>query len=277
MAFDFTLCADDYGMTGGVSRGILELAAMGRLSAASAMTNLPDWPRAAAAWRDARPPAGLGLHLNLTLGRPLGAMPQFAPSGVFAPVDRLVRRGDVPRDELAAEIAHQIDAFTTGMGRPPTHLDGHQHVHMLRPVRATLFAVLREKGLAGLPLRDAADRPARIVQRRQSALKAATVALLGRGFGREARAAGFSCNDGFAGFSRFDPAADLATQFDLYLRASGPDHLVMCHPGFVDADLEALDPVTQTRQLEWDFLASPAFPAVLARHDARLVSNLSRP
>ena len=68
MPFEFTLCADDYGMTAGVSRGILDVAQAGCISAASAMTNMPDWRRAAAAWRAAAPAADLGLHVNLTLG-----------------------------------------------------------------------------------------------------------------------------------------------------------------------------------------------------------------
>ena len=35
------LCADDFGLADGVSRGIVELAEMGRLSATGAMTNMP--------------------------------------------------------------------------------------------------------------------------------------------------------------------------------------------------------------------------------------------
>ena len=41
------LCADDFGLADGVSRGIVELAEMGRLSATGAMTNMPGWRRAA--------------------------------------------------------------------------------------------------------------------------------------------------------------------------------------------------------------------------------------
>jgi predicted glycoside hydrolase/deacetylase ChbG (UPF0249 family) len=38
----------------------------------------------------------------------------------------------------------------------------------------------------------------------------------------------------------------------------------MCHPGFVDAELRRLDPLTTLREREYAFLASDAFPAVLA-------------
>ena len=85
------LCADDFGLTEGVSRGILELARMGRLSATSAMTNCPAFPRMAPGLADLDGVA-VGLHLNLTTGEPLGPMPAFAPAGGFPEVREVVRR-----------------------------------------------------------------------------------------------------------------------------------------------------------------------------------------
>jgi predicted glycoside hydrolase/deacetylase ChbG (UPF0249 family) len=60
------------------------------------------------------------------------------------------------------------------------------------------------------------------------------------------------------------------------IRAPGERHLVMCHPGRVDEDLRALDPVTVTREQELAFLLSPAFEEVMALRGARLV-RLGRP
>ena len=271
MTLAFTLCADDYGMTEGVSRGILDLARMGRISAASAMTSMPDWPRASQDWRTTAPAASLGLHLNLTLASPLGAMPHFSPTGRFPTISHLARRTDLPCDEIAAEFGRQIEAFVTAMGCAPTHVDGHQHVQVLRGIRAPLFQALREAGLAGLPVRDSADRLSRLIHRHCRS-KALSVAFLARRFASEAQAAGFAVNDGFAGFSKFDAAADAETAFARYLTAPGSKHLVMCHPGHVDAALRVLDPVTDARETEWRFLSSDRWPALLARTDARLVA-----
>jgi predicted glycoside hydrolase/deacetylase ChbG (UPF0249 family) len=44
----------------------------------------------------------------------------------------------------------------------------------------------------------------------------------------------------------------------------------MCHPGFVDEELMALDPVTSSRQRELEFLMSSSFEACLDRRGARL-------
>ena len=46
--------------------------------------------------------------------------------------------------------------------------------------------------------------------------------------------------------------------------------VVMCHPGFVDAELQRLDPLTELREKEYVFFAGDEFPAVLARHGVAL-------
>jgi predicted glycoside hydrolase/deacetylase ChbG (UPF0249 family) len=45
---------------------------------------------------------------------------------------------------------------------------------------------------------------------------------------------------------------------------------VMCHPGFVDAELERLDPLTTQREREYAYLAGDDFPAVLRAHGVAL-------
>ncbi len=86
----FALCADDFALSPAVTAGILEALAAGRLTATSAMTTQAGWPAAARAFRDLAPDADLGLHFNLTLGGPLGEMPQFAPDGVFPAMNSIV-------------------------------------------------------------------------------------------------------------------------------------------------------------------------------------------
>lgn len=272
--FDFILCADDYGMTEAVSRGLLDVAAAGRISAASAMASLPDWKRAARDWAATRPPVDLGLHVTLTVGAPLGAMPHFAPSGEFPGVgalaaSALARR--LPREEIEAEILRQIDAFCEATGAPPSHVDGHQHVHVLPGVRSALFSALARRNLQHTPLRDSSDAPTRIARRRALAGKALQVNALAVGFRGAARRAGHPLNDGFAGYSDFAPDGYDARRFATYLTAPGARHLVMCHPGRVDDALRRLDPVTEAREGELAFLLSDDFPELMAQEGARLV------
>jgi chitin disaccharide deacetylase len=271
--FDFVLCADDFGMTEAVSRGLMQAACAGRISAASAMSSMPDWRRAAQDWRASRPDVDLGLHLTLTVGGPLGRMERFAGTGEFPDLGVLLRgalSGRLPLGEIEDEFVRQIDAFCDEMDAAPTHVDGHQHVHVLPGVRDAFFGALSKSGLK-VVVRDSSDSPGRVAVRRAFASKATKVNVLGAGFRRAARAAGLELNDGFAGYSDFVASRYGARQFATYLAAPGPRHLVMCHPGMVDDALRRIDPVTDAREAELGFLLSPEFADLLVRREARLI------
>jgi chitin disaccharide deacetylase len=275
----FTLVADDYGMTAGVSRGILRLMENGRLSGTGAMTTMPAWKGFHGAFRGFVGKRQLGLHVNLTLGAPLSVMPSLAPGGTLPLIGDLIKRSlsfRIPRDEIRKEIAAQLSAFESAIDQPPDFVDGHQHCHALPGIRAALLDVLRERypGTARPWLRDPADSPAAIMARQLQTGKAMAVAALAAGFGASARRAGFRTNSGFAGFSAFDPSGDYAADFTTYLMRPGPDHLVMCHPGEVDAELSALDPAIESRAAELAFLQGPHFLELLLQ--TGLALRLSR-
>jgi predicted glycoside hydrolase/deacetylase ChbG (UPF0249 family) len=265
------LCADDFGLTEGVSRGILELAEAGRISATGAMTNRPDWPRLAPALRPLAGRIGVGLHLNLTTAEPLGAMPGLAPGGSFPALGDLMGRalmGRLPVGEARGEIERQLDAFEGAFGAPPAFVDGHQHVHVLPGIRPALLAALAERGWQGkVWLRDPGDRVGAIVRRGVSVRKALLVAVLAQGFRRAAREAGFDTNEGFSGYSPFDAATPPGRIFRSAFLALGPRPVVMAHPGYGDEALRALDPVVESRAEELAYLKSDAFADLLRERD----------
>lgn len=261
------LCADDYGLSEAVSRGILELARAGRISATGAMTNCPAWRTMAAPLREIKERVAVGLHLTLTAGAPLGAMPRFAPEGRFPAMGHVLRRaltGRLPLDEIGPEIARQLQAFEEAFGQAPAFVDGHQHVHVLPGIRSELFRVLQEAGYHNLWLRDPSDKAGSILARRLAARKALAVSALALGFAAAARNAGFDTNEGFSGFSPFDPAVEPAQVFGSAFKGLGPRPVVMCHPGYVDDELRSLDAVIETRPQELDYLASDDFAVLLA-------------
>ena len=88
------------------------------------------------------------------------------------------------------------------------------------------------------------------------------LAGLSLGFGGAARAAGFPTNQGFSGASAFDGRVDFGQELARFMSNPGPRHLVMCHPGHVDAELATLDPVVNRREQEFAALmAAPDLPA----------------
>lgn len=273
------LCADDFGLTDGVSRGILELAEQGRLSATSAMTNMPGWRRAAPGLRPHAGRVGIGLHLNLTVGAPIQPMPHLAPGGTFPTLGVLLSsamRRRLSVEEIRDEIRRQVVAFEAVHEAVPDFVDGHQHVHVLPPVRQALFFVLRERGYAGrVWLRDPSDRIASILRRPVSRGKALVVMALARGFGSQARAAGFDTNDGFSGFAPLDLTVHPRRIFETSLTDLGPRPVVMCHPGYVDDELRCLDPAVESRPEELAYLQSGEFGHLLAERGIALVAKPS--
>jgi hypothetical protein len=264
------LCADDYAMTEGISRAIGELAAAKRLSATSVMVTSPHWPAAAARLQVHRGHLGVGLHLNLTLGKPLGAMPRLAPSGTFPGARGLALRafcGLLDAGEVRAEIERQLEIFETALRAAPDHVDGHQHMHVLPVVRSALMDALQWRYPLRPPLvRNPSDRLAAITARRLAVPKALAVGALSAGLAGSARRHGLPTNDSFAGFSEFDESVPYTEELNRAWMQPGSRHLVMCHPGHPDDELGRLDPVVGRRRMEYDALMrEPDLPARIWR------------
>src|SRR5437588_12984858 len=114
--------ADDFGQSAGVNRGIITAHERGIVSSASLMVR---WPAAAeaAAYGRAHPALSLGLHLDLG--------EWVYRSGAWVPLYEVVPAGNA--SAVAGEIARQLDAFEKLAGKPPSHLDSHQHCHPHEP------------------------------------------------------------------------------------------------------------------------------------------------
>jgi hypothetical protein len=265
------LCADDYALAPGVSRAIRELVARGRLNAVSVMTVIPGFEREAAALA-ATPspiPLSIGLHATLTGPfTPLAALPIATRDGNFPSIARyfpplgFLR---IDRKAVKAEVAAQIAAFRKAVGRPPDFVDGHQHVQLMPGVRVPLLAAVSEAAPKAWARQCGAARGAAARGK-----KARLIQLLSRGFRRAAQQAGVRFNPAFSGAYDFATKENFAALFARFLAGLPDRGLVMCHPGFVDAELAARDPLTSQREAEYAFFAGDDFPATLARAGASL-------
>ena len=130
--------ADDFGQSPGINRGVIAAHERGIVTSASLMVR---WPAAAAAAAYARGRADLSLGIHFDLG-------EWAFRDEWVPVYQVVSTDDA--SAVAAEVARQLAGFVTLVGRAPTHLDSHQHVHRHEPVRSVLAEYARE---LGVPLR----------------------------------------------------------------------------------------------------------------------------
>ncbi len=264
------LCADDYGIAPGVGQAIRHLLSLGRLSATSCMAVSPYWPAEAEALRPFAERADVGLHLTLTDQRALGPMPRTAAGGRLPTLVRLAAlafAGRLDRDEIKAELTRQLDAFEAAFGRPPAHLDGHQHVHQLPVVRDVVLELYAARlARHGAYLRYCTEPLRAIFARRVHVGEAFVIDRLARRFARLARAAGIPGNRGFSGVHDFAGRIPYRELFDSFLEAPQPGLLVMCHPGISDAALAAADRVTLAREDEYRYFLSDAFLDSLRAH-----------
>lgn len=127
--------ADDFGRSVGVNRGIIQAHEQGIVTSASLMVRWPDAEQAAAYARF----ASLSVGLHLELGEWTYRDGQWhARYEVIAPLTA---------DAVRGEIRSQLERFERLMGRPPTHLDSHQHVHFREPTRTALVLVAERLGV----------------------------------------------------------------------------------------------------------------------------------
>ena len=268
------LCADDYGISHGVNAAIRDLIARGRLNATSVMVLAPSFDRG-----DARSlqmlnagakRAAIGLHLTLTA--PFEPVTEsFTPKrrGRFLPMQAmqiaaLARR--LNPGALKLEIAAQIHAFAGAFGHLPDFVDGHQHVQLFPQIADALLDVMGEI----MPKTWVRQCGRAHGARRLREHKAVTLDMLSAGFVRKAHKAGIPTNPAFAGSYNFSRRAQFAKIFPRFLQGLPDGGLIMCHPGFVDAELKRLDPLTHLREREYEYFMSDEFPALLKAHHLAL-------
>ncbi len=299
MCLTLILHADDFGLNKAVTEGILRGFDFGLLTSTSLLANAPGATHALQAWhertreRDAHVlpfsllreglddtgrPFDLGVHLNLTQGRPLTGDRYPAElldsDGRFPGIWRLFTRLRSGRNKfraaIAAELAAQIE-FVADHGVRPTHLNGHQYVEML-PTVAAILPELQERYTIAV-VRVASERAlARTTLWHDFRPHAWLVALVKRHYARQLRAVS-NANSAVAPQTYFGTAhagrID-AEVMELFLDNAGAADTVEIglHPGLQDDSIRPheisdgwFDALADQRSTELELLES----AVLAR------------
>jgi chitin disaccharide deacetylase len=239
--------ADDFNLTEGVTRGILHGCRHGIITSTTVMVNLPGL----AYTRDLAHGAnslGLGLHVNLTLGRPVlasGAVPSLVDeAGRFVRDRTRVGEAGAP-SEIRAEIAAQARRFEEVFGRLPTHLDTHYHMHRLPRIFEAVLDIAAELGA-----------PVRALTPEMAAL------IRGRGLSAPDRLVG---DVGPAAYWTPETLGEFIGRCE-----EGVTEL-MCHPGYADEALMASSYNNQ-REGELRGLCDPQVKAAIAAAGIELIS-----
>ena len=224
--------ADDLGLSEGVNRGIFEAHDHGIVTSASLMVRGAA-AEAGVAGAVQRPALAIGLHVDLGEWR-------FA-DGAWEATYEVVDCHDP--DEVHHEVSEQLARFQVLVGRDPTHIDSHQHVHR-EPVVAAVLADVSQR--LGVPLRGAGP-----------------IGYLGAFYGQ---------------LSKGEPYPEGITVDHLVQLIKGLPAGVTelgCHPGYADASTSVY---AEERFLELQALCDPLVTQAVERGCVRLLSfaNLRR-
>ena len=148
--------ADDFGRYHGVSRGIINAHLNGIVSSTTALVNAADAPASLDIVLKQAPKLGIGVHLNLTHGKPISppyTIPTLVDQAGFlwSPLEKPDVFNKWHEDDLRRELTAQIERFIILTGKRPTHLDSHYHASLLFP--SPLKVTLELANKYGIPIR----------------------------------------------------------------------------------------------------------------------------
>jgi chitin disaccharide deacetylase len=243
--------ADDLGWTEGVNRGIAEAHLHGIVTSASLLANGRAF-ESAVKLALTTPGLGVGVHLNLSDGAP-AADPETITSVVNdrgelsgGPENLLLRlaRRSLRLEEVESEWDAQIQKIRD-VGIRPTHLDGHKHVQMLPGLFDIALGLAKRHAIPAIriSLEDSRLRtalssgaPSGGVVMKQG-FQARGLKLLARDAREQAERWGIAGADYFCGIAQTGAFTREGVLRLLQILPEGTTEL-MCHPGYVDAELE---------------------------------------
>ena len=278
--------ADDLGWTQGVNRGIAEAHRNGIVTSTSLLANGCAFEEGVQSALQS-PRLGVGVHLNLSDGKPLAPARQVKSlldeNGDFSggPETLLFRLTAKSLDarEVELEWNAQIEKVRAA-GIRPTHLDGHKHVQMLPGLFAVALRLAKKHGIEAVrvsheasSLRAALNSGGELLGLMlKQGVQARGLKLLARDARKMAERAGIAAADYFCGIAQTGVLTKKGIQQMLASLPEGTTEL-MCHPGYADAELEkSATRLQKSRQTELAILTDEEIRKSIAVLGIRLIN-----
>ena len=285
--------ADDFGMTAGVNRAIVEGCEQGIITSTTLMANANAFDDAIARGRELghrQPRFSIGCHVVLLDGIPI-LPPERVPTLLQAPANGNARQlrinlsdfarsaltGKLKAEEIEAEAKAQIRRIQEA-GITLSHFDCHKHAHMFPAVLKPLLAAAKACGVATVrnPFGQLFPLPFdRVLRNPRLWRRLAELGVLRNfapRFRREVEKQGLRTPDGSVGVV-VTGTLDLGSFVDLLGVLPEGTWEFVCHPGYNDADLDRVRTrLRKSREEELALLTSAEAKAALQRRGVELIS-----
>jgi hopanoid biosynthesis associated protein HpnK len=272
--------ADDFGLTSGVNRAIIDGHNRGIITSATLMANMPAFDDAVRLAKE-HPTLGVGLHFNITQGRPVSPASQVRSLidgrgdflGTTTALLKLALTGRLRAEEVVVELRAQIQRVLDA-GLRLIHIDTHKHSHVLPQVCDAIASAAEEFGIAAARSPREAwrfDRTARSFNLIAQSAGAFGLSQLCRISEARLRKAGVKTPSAFFGVAR---TGYWTKDWLMGLIDNLPDGAseLMCHPGYEDWDLQGVATrLRSSRETELRLLTDPEVAAKLHESAVELI------
>ncbi|WP_207579216.1 carbohydrate deacetylase [Listeria marthii] len=144
--------ADDFGFTRAINYGIIDAHNLGVLTSTTLMVTMPAFEHAVELSKQT-PTLGIGLHLNLTLGKPMtNGASLVDETGEMIKPKFITPDYPYVEEEVYQEFKAQYQRFVQFMKKKPSHLDS--HLFSTDIYQAAINAAKRLAEEVGIPLRN---------------------------------------------------------------------------------------------------------------------------
>ena len=283
--------ADDFGLTTGVNRAVVEANHDGVVTSATLMANSRAFADAIGLAKDLASGGAkfsVGCHVVLVDGEPLSPVTSVrtllkSGNGTSRFRQNLndfaaaALRGKLNPREIELEAGAQMERIQ-GAGVGLSHFDAHKHAHMFPAVLRPMLRAARARGVSAVrnPFGRIFPLPfGRILGDTKLWKRFAEVSMLrtlARKFRREVAAQGFRTPDGSFGVLG---TGILNLELFSQIASSIPEGTweFVCHPGYYDADLDLVRTrLRQSREQELHVLTSGEAKRALQRRGIELIS-----
>jgi chitin disaccharide deacetylase len=255
--------SDDYGRTPDISNGIREAHLHGVVTSTTCMMNIPTTAADIAVALKETPKLGLGVHLVLTMGRPITSREAASSitdgNGNFFRYDSFIEHlPNLNIDEVKAEWRSQVETFIKAAGREPTHLDSHHHSSYFSPKLFRTMLELAKEYDCAIRFPFTSDVPSELEEAHQQ------VPSLVKEFNPRHP-------DHFV-VDFYDEGATQDMLLNIINQVSDGTSEVMCHPGYVDDTFANESVYNRQRERELKILTDLAIKDAIQANGIGLIT-----